>query len=261
MPTLSLPEPDTSRLTRSPLELVVCQIRHERKLVVAEGHTALAVHEMLGGAAGRYPNLDEVTGAELNLVVGPGTTPNVSETKTSGWRFASADGTWTVTLMPDHFALETTAYTSWSEDFQPRLAEVAEAVAQHVAPTFERRIGLRYIDRITELGLRSVAAWEPYLRSELLGMALHPELGPGVRQSQQHLLIEIDEDIVAGLRHGPVVDPGKEEVDYQLDFDISRQGSRPFDPAVIKTIADRFNIVALQLFQASVTDELLEALR
>lgn len=261
MPKLSLPEPDTSRLSRSPLELVVCQVRHERKLVVAEGQTALAVHEMLGGASGRYPNLDEITGAELNLVVGPGTVPNVSETKSSGWRFASADGTWVVTLMPDHFALETTAYTSWAKDFQPRLAEVAEAVAQHVAPTFERRIGLRYIDRITELGLKSVGAWEPYLSRELLGMALHPEIGPGVRQSQQHLLIEIDDGVVAGLRHGPVVEPGKEDVDYQLDFDISRQGSRPFDANVIKSVADEFNIFALQLFQASVTDDLLEALR
>lgn len=260
MPTLSLPEPDTSRLTRSPLELVVCQVRHERKLVVAEGSTALAVHEMLGGTVGRYPNLDEITGAELNVIVGSGTVPNVSETKSSGWRFASADGNWTVTLMPDHFALETTAYTSWTEDFQPRLAEVAKAVAKHVAPTFERRIGLRYIDRITELGLTSVAAWQPYLRPELLGMALHPAVGPGVRQSQQHLLIEMDDGVVAGLRHGPVVEAGKDEVDYQLDFDISRLGSRPFDVEAIKGVADQFNIYALQLFQASVTGDLLEAL-
>src|SRR3954467_14435483 len=260
MPTLSLPEPDTSRLTRSPLELVVCQVRHERKLMVAEGHTALTVHEMLGGASGRYPNLDEITGAELNLIVGPGTMPNVSETKSSGWRFASVDGTWVVTLMPDHFALETTAYTSWAEDFQPRLAEVADAVAQHVAPTFERRIGLRYIDRITELGLTSVAAWQPYLRPELLGMALHPEIGSAVRQSQQHLLIEIGDGVVAGLRHGPVVEAGKDEVDYQLDFDISRQGSRAFDADVIKNVADQFSIFALQLFQASVTSDLLQAL-
>jgi uncharacterized protein (TIGR04255 family) len=261
MPTLSLPEPDTRRLTLSPLELVVCQVRHERKLVVAEGPTALAVHEMLGGTGGRYPNLDEITGAEVNVVVGPGAVPNVSETKSSGWRFASADGTWAVTLMPDHFALETTAYTTWAEDFQLRFVELVDAVAQHVAPTFERRIGLRYIDRITELRLTSIAAWEPYLRPELLGMALHPEIGAGVRQSQQHLLIEINDGIVAGLRHGPVLEPGSAEVDYQLDFDISRQGSRAFDADAIKDVVDQFNIHALQLFQASVTGALLEALR
>lgn len=260
-PTLSLPEPDTRRLSRSPLELVVCQVRHERKLAVAEAQVALAVHEKLGGAEGRYPDLDEITGAEVNLVVGAGAMPNVSETKSSGWRFAAADGKWVVTMMPDHFALETTAYTTWEEDFQPRLAELVGAVAEHVTPTFERRIGLRYIDRIAELNLGSVAAWEPYLRPELLGLALHPGIGSGVRQSQQHLLIEITDGVRAGLRHGPVVDPNKAEVDYQLDFDISRQQSRPFDPGAITAAADQFNIFALQLFQASVTEKLLEALR
>lgn len=261
MTALTLPEPDTGRLTGSPLELVVCQVRHERRLVVAEGATALAVHQAIGGAEGRYPNLDEVTGAEVNFVMGPGATPNVSETKSSGWRFASRDGTWVVTLMPDHFALETSAYTTWADDFQPRLAEVVDAIAEHVAPTFERRIGLRYIDRIKELQLTDLQAWRPYLRPELLGMVLHPDLGPGVRQSQQHVLIEIDDDVTAGLHHGPVVEPGSTTVDYQLDFDISRQGARGFDATAIKQAADAFNIYALQLFQASVTDELLEVLR
>lgn len=261
MPTLTLPEPDTRRLTRSPLELVVCQVRHERRLVVADGATALAVHKALGGGTGRYPTLDEVTGAEVNVVIGPGVAPNLSETKSSGWRFSSSDGKWAVTLMPDHFALETTAYTTWVEDFQPRLAELVDAVAQHVGPTFEQRIGLRYIDRITELGLTELAAWEPYLRPELLGMALHPDIGPGVRQGQQQLLIEIDDGVTAGLRHGPVVEQGNAAVDYQLDFDISRQAGRPFDADAIKHAADQFNIYALQLFQASVTARLRDELR
>lgn len=261
MPTLSLPEPDTRRLTRSPLELVVCQIRHERRLVVAEGSTALLVHNALGGSTGRYPNLDEVTGGELNMVVGLGAVQNVSETKSSGWRFASADGMWAVTLMPDHFALETTAYTTWEGDFQERLAELIDAVAAHVAPVFERRVGLRYIDRITELALTDLTAWERYLRPELLGLVLHPELGPGVVQGQQHLVLELDEGVGASVRHGAVAEPDKETIDYQLDFDIFRQGSRGFDADALKAVADEFNIHGLQLFQACVTQDLLDALR
>ena len=73
--------------------------------------------------------------------------------------------------------------------------------------------------------------------------------------------IVVHRAVTAGLRHGPVVEAGKDEVDYQLDFDISRQGSRAFDAEVIKSVADQFNIFALQLFQASVTGDLLEALR
>jgi uncharacterized protein (TIGR04255 family) len=259
--TLALPDPDRTQLTQSPLELVVCQVRHERRLVVAEGSTALAVHEALGGTDGPYPALDEVTGGEVSVVVGPGAAPNVSETKSSGWRFSAADGTWVVSVMPDHFSRETTAYTTWAEDFEPRLAALVDAVAEHVKPTFEKRIGLRYIDRITELGLATLADWEPYLRPELLGLALHPDLGAGVRNSQAYVLIELDDGVGAAVGHGPVDDVAKGTVDYQLDFDISRQGGRSFEPAAIKGAAAAFNIYALQLFQATVTDALLDALR
>jgi len=263
MPTaVELPEPDRSRLARSPLELVVCQVRHERRLVVGEGATALAVHDTLGGAGGPYPSIDEVSGAELNVMVGPGIgTSNVRETKTSGWRLTSADGAWVITLMPDNFSLETSSYTSWGDDFAPRLDALIDAVAQHVNPTFEQRIGLRYVDRINELGLTQLSAWEPYLRPELLGLVLHPQLGPGVRTYQHQVAIELADGVTAGLRHGPVVEQSRDAVDYQLDYDIFRQGGRPFHADAVKGAAAQFNIYALQLFQATISDALLEELR
>jgi uncharacterized protein (TIGR04255 family) len=244
------------------LELVVCQVRHERRLVVGEGSTALAIHEALGGASGPYPSIDEVSSAELNVVMGVGAgTPNVRESKTSGWRLTSADGAWVITLLPDNFSLETSAYTTWADDFAPRLDALIGAVADHVQPTFEQRIGLRYVDRINELGLTDLAAWEPYLRPELLGLALHPQLGPGVRTYQQQVVVELGDGVTAGLRHGPVVEAGRDHVDYQLDYDIFRQGGRPFAADAIMDAAARFNIYALQLFQASISDALLEELR
>lgn len=263
MPNIvDLPEPDRSRLARSPLELVVCQVRHERRLVVGEGATALAVHEALGGAGGPYPSIDEVSGAELNVMMGPGIgASNVRETKTSGWRLTSADGAWVITLMPDNFSLETSSYTSWDDEFAPRLNALIDAIGEHVHPTFEQRIGLRYVDRINELGLTELAAWQPYLRPELLGLALHPQLGPGVRSYQQQVVIDLADGVTAGLRHGPVVEPGRDVVDYQLDYDIYRQGGRPFDPDAVKGATAQFNVYALQLFQATISDALLEELR
>ena len=262
MPALDLPEPDRSRLARSPLELVVCQVRHERRLVVGEGTTALAVHDALGGSGGPYPSIDEVSGAEINVMMGVGIgAPHVRETKTSGWRLTSADGAWVITLMPDNFSLETSAYTTWGEDFAPRLETLIAAVAEHVQPTFEQRIGLRYVDRINELRLTELAAWQPYLRPELLGLALHPQLGPGVRTYQHQVVIELADGVAAGLRHGPVVEANRNIVDYQLDYDIFRQGGRPFDAAAVSDAAAQFNIYALQLFQATISDALLEELR
>jgi len=259
--TLSLPEPDTSRLPRSPLELVVCQIRFENRLVVSESATAIAFHEALGGPEGQYPEVEEATSASGNVVIGPGG-PTVSETaKLSGWRFRSGDGEWVVTLMPDHVALETTAYGTWADDFEPRLGAVISAAAEHVKPAFEQRIGLRYIDRITELELKNLTDWEEYIRPELLGAICHPDLGPAIRAAQQHLVVEIEEEVRANLRHGAVDDPEAETVDYLLDYDLYRQGGRRFDAEEVKATVAQFNTYALQLFHASITDKLLDYLR
>jgi len=255
----NLPEPDRSRLSRSPLELVVCAVRHERRLVVGEGSTAIAIHEALGGASGNYPELDEITGQEVSFIMAPGSGPQVSETKTSGWRFAAADGSWAVSLTAEHFSLETNAYTTWEEDFAPRLSELITAVAEIVQPAIEQRIGLRYIDRIAELELPDVASWRPYLRPEVLGLIAHPELGDLVRTAQQHLVLEFGEGLRAGVRHGPI--PTKTNVDYQLDYDVFRQGARPFDVGQLVETAATLNTLALQLFQSTITDELLEKLK
>lgn len=49
-----------------------------------------------------------------------------------------------------------------------------DAITDILQPTFEQRLGLRYIDRITELKLTSAAAWEPYISPWLLGFVTEP---------------------------------------------------------------------------------------
>src|SRR5262249_2646702 len=154
----------------------------------------------------------------INVVVGDRES-NPSETNLFGWRFTSSDGRWVVSIAPDHFALETSAYLNWP-DFAARFGELVDAVTTHVAPALELRIGLRYIDRIRELELPTLTAWAPYLRPEMLGLALHPQLGEAVRAAQQQVVLAITEDVVCGIRHGPVANAEEGRVDYVLDFDV-----------------------------------------
>ena len=257
---LALPDADATRLSKSPLEVVVAQIRYERAPHAGEGRVAVAVHESLGGAQGPYPNVDQVAEQMFNVTFGPAQVPQAEQAAgLPTWRFASKDGAWTVSLTPDFVALETTRYTTWADDFRARLGAIVDAVAEHVRPVLSSRIGVRYIDRIAELDLTSPAEWEPYVAAELLGVARHPVLGPGVRQAQQQLLVEIDEDIACALRHGFV--PEGERLDYLMDFDVFRQAGRPFDADEVKRTADTLNDYSLRLFHACVTPALLEALR
>jgi len=254
---LDLPAPDPRRLERSPLELVVCQIRFDNKAAAEEPAVALSFHAQLGGEDGRYPNMEPIAGHEYSITMGPNAAP-ATETKTlAGWRLSSAEDGWVISLTAEYVAIETSAYQTW-DDFRERLAELIAATAAQLAPAIEQRIGLRYVDRIGELELSEPQQWAQYIAPELLGPILHPKIGPTVKVAQQALALELGDGIACGLRHGVNSEQGS--VDYLLDFDLSRQGGRAFEPEALLATADRLNEYGLQLFQAAITPELYERL-
>lgn len=258
---LRLPDPSTDRLPHSPLELVVCQLRFDQRAQVGESGVALAIHAELGGAEGPYPQLEQIEGQQVIISGGLGVEAQTEQRSSAGWRLASEGGDWIVTLMPDHVGLETTKFTTWEEDFQPRLKALVEAAARHLEPVIEQRLGLRYVDRIEELGHDSIAAWCDYIAPELLGPINHPKLGPTVTAMGQQLVLRLDEQLRAAVRSGPITDRDDGRVDYLLDYDVFRQGGRPFDAAGVIATAANLNTWAHQLFELSITEKLLDFLR
>lgn len=258
MPGLQLPEPSTETLERSPLELVVCQVRHERNLAVADAKRALEVH---GGLAGKYPVLDEAAGIALNIVGGPSGV-STAQDQQRGWNFRSSDGAWTVVLMPEFFALETRAYTDWT-DFSARLDELVRLVQTALEPSLEQRLGLRFIDRIKDPVIRSPEEWKGWIDERLLGPVLHGSFGPAIKAVQQVLQLDGGDDMEVLLRHGCVLEgPADDPVwHYLLDHDCSRSGGRAFAPEAIREGAERLHTVALAVFQAAVTKKLFMHLR
>lgn len=257
---IDLPEPDRRQLSNSPLNIVVCQIRYETNLAVTDAKVAVALHEALGGRKGPYTRLEQVHAQGINLALKPGAEAAVSSAGSlAGWRFASSESDWIVTIMPDHMALETSAFTTWEEDFRPRLQQLLDIVAEHVTPAIEQRLGLRYIDHVREATVDSPRDWSRAVRPELLGPVLHEGLAPAVTASRQELALDIDDDCRCTLRHG-FVPADDQPPTYLLDYDIYREESRAFDASAIMDAANRFNDVALQLFQASLAPDYWEGL-
>lgn len=257
MPGLELPPPDTRRLAKSPLELVVCQIRHERNGAVADAKRAFAVRDGLGA---EYPNDEEATGLALNITGGPAGIATGTDQQ-QGWNFKSADSAWTVVLMPDFFALETRAYGDW-DDFSARLVELVRQVEEVLAPDVERRVGLRFIDRITDPKVTSPTGWEGWINERLLGPIAHDPFGPAIKSIQQVLQLDGGDDMEVLLRHGCLVEgsPADQAWHYLLDYDCSRSRGRSFSADAIKETTERLHELALSVFQASITPKLYEHL-
>ncbi len=255
--SLDLPEPDRRPLSRSPLQLVVCQVRYEPVPRASEARVALAVHELLGGREGPFAKMEPLQ--SLNITMGPQVMPTATP---NGWRLTSTSGDWTAQLLGDQSSLETTAYETWEGMFRKRLFGLVDALTEQLQPETLNRVGLRYVDRITEPVVNGPAEWSQYIAPEILGPVLHEHLGPGVTAAQQQVDLDAGDEKRATLRHGFFRDQlqgGK--LTYVLDFDTYREGIAAWNADEIKGLADELNELALRLFQQTVSAEMLEYMR
>ena len=109
---LNLPEPSPAPLARSPLALVVCQVRYAAPAV-----SAGQVHKLRDRQRpedNSYPKSDQIRNLTIN--VNP-LGPVESASSAAGWRLQTEDGTWIVSIGSEAVALETTRYGSWADDF------------------------------------------------------------------------------------------------------------------------------------------------
>ncbi len=253
MTPLRLPEPQERPLKASPLSLVVCQVRHEPIPGVADARRMLDIRALLDD---RYPKVEQRQG--MSVTLGPGAPP-ISQEQTSGWQMKSEDDSWTVTLDPQWFAIETAAYVSWS-DFRGRLSQLVNAVTQVHDPNLEVRLGLRMVDEVVHPDVKAASDWRGWIRDALLGPIASSEFGDATSAIQQIVDMDAGEGNRVILRHGTAaLAPGKGWV-YQLDHDCFRQSGRPLIPDDVVDGADALHRIALQVFQAAITDELYDYL-
>lgn len=258
------PQLDRRPLAHAPLTSVVCQLRFDLTPQASEAKTARAFHEELGGPAGAYPKLESVTETAINFAFGPNVVPALGQqsSPTTGWRLTNEEGTRSVGLMPHSLTFQDRHYEGWEEDFGPRLEAALAALEAHVDPVFEQRLGLRYINQITEPEVREADGWRGWIDPTLLGIVTHAEIGAQVKLARQQVVLDVAPDVRGTLNHGFAPDPEREgALTYLVDIDISREGMRPFDRAGVSAAAAEFNEYALGVFQAAVTPELRDRLR
>jgi len=259
---LNLRELDRTPLPRSPLTSVICQIRYDATPAAADARTAQNFHERLGGRGGELPVLGQINETAINVALGPQAAPALSQQHgLGGWRFASADDSIAVALTPVQLTLETGTYNGWEADFYPRLERVFGALAELVAPVFEQRLGLRYINNVDQPGVEQPRDWAQWIAPHLLGLVAQQDLGELVRFVRQQAVLDLDEGTRCTFNHGLAPDAARAgRLVYLLDFDVAREGMRPFQLEGVLETATMFNSYALALFQLSITPALREYL-
>jgi uncharacterized protein (TIGR04255 family) len=260
---LTLPELDETALKRPPLVVVICQVRYEQNLVVSDGDTGIKIHEQLGGRDGPYRWIEPLQTMAAQIEIGPygfgqGVAPGI---QSNGWRFKSEEGAWTVTVLPDSTSIETTAYKEWRGGFKDRSVEVLRAIAKHVKPSVEQRIGLRYVNRIPADGRQNPLEWLDVIAPALISPLHDSFWSQGVTNAQNQLDLDIGEPARCLMRHGFVQGPTGAIDSYALDYDVFRQNAQRFDTEVAAEAIEYFHKAALAVFQKSLTSSYLSGLR
>lgn len=249
----TVPEVQHESFAKPPLKVMLGQVRFPPVLRIADMAS-------LGGfqdaVRAEFPTFRQEQ--QFSFMLGP----NGPEAATAqqAYRFATADGAWSVLLTTEAVTLEADVavrYTSYVE-FVERFSTVWQAVRDHFQPGQVVRQGLRYVDHLE--GERRAREWAEYINEELLG-PLTGSLGEGVTQSVSEMRFSRSDGVLV-FKHGilplgPDAHPG-----YLLDFDYFVEQADP-DVTTSAVVArfDRYHDMLYRFFRWCVTDRALEEFR
>ncbi|RRH76581.1 TIGR04255 family protein [Falsigemmobacter faecalis] len=256
---LSGPIPDRVHLPSSPLVRVLAQVKFTRIAKISDERYISDFQEAIRAdlphfEADTVHNLDiQINGAEI--------TPRQATTVV--WRFFDPSRIHRLTLAPDALTLETTAYTT-RQDFLGQFSAYLSCLADTIRPSLIDRLGVRYVDRISDpKDLSNLAA---LLRPELAGV-LQPQLLNKVEVSMTEISAVTSEGklvaryglLPGNTSHDPEMLPPSSERSWVLDIDSStlRLSGMPFDTAQLYAELDSLAGRAYSFFRWGVTEEFL----
>lgn len=247
-------------LPQAPLVFVVAQVRFERIASIASEEFIAGFQEAIREV---YPVMQREQ--QSGLLIGPDGRLVTADAGTV-WKFDERPEAWQVTLSADAVALATSHYTSRA-DFIGRLESVLSAAQTELRLRFCDRLGIRYVDRITDEGL--LARLPDLVRPEVIGSAT-ASLGEATVQ-QIHSFADttyrLGDNSELHARWGllparTTLDPGiaaAETKSWILDIDAYTRGQVTFDPGALRAQAEHLCERIYRFFRWAVNEEFLAA--
>jgi uncharacterized protein (TIGR04255 family) len=256
-PPLGGPSPSEVSLPHAPLAAVLAQLRFPGILKIDSKEAVAPFQEQVRRD---YPLFEQEPTQQIEVQMGP-SGPTVRQVAGNAWRFRDASKHWRVSLLTDSVSIETDNYAS-RNDFLARWTKILAAIERNFEPQIALRIGMRYIDRITEEPLEII---DQLVRSDVLGVA-HPPLRKHVRHALSEASLAIDEGQML-LRWGvmppngtidPLVLKPIPEVSWILDIDVSSDMQRPFAHAALEGCFRALAARAYSVFRYITTERFLK---
>lgn len=243
-----LPGAEIVGLRNSQIQLAVAEVRYQHVGDIGSPQ-ALKIRDALLRAGVEVIHVESTQRHEFTLAVAEAEAVPQA-TATTGWVLSNESRTLTVSLFPDLAFVQTTAYTRYGQSLRPSLQGVLDGLLEVFAPGLVQRVGLRYVNRLTNRNARAAADWEGSIAPAFLGVLADGLLGARVQSTQQQVEVALEAGVGALVRHGAFADHAVGgSYSYLVDLDVFRQVTDVFDPEAVLAVARRLNRTALPLFQ------------
>ena len=249
---------DDVPLTSSPLARVLAQVRFPRLSALVSGDEV--AHGVAAAMRADYPILHDER--EVAVTITP---EGVTQAPGSAriWHLRNADDNWQVSFGDTFLAIDTSAYSS-RNNFSVRLETAWRCFADVVQPPFTERVGVRYINRMTDP--ERIHELSALVRPEVLGGLAVPLHGVWLDHSISEALYHLGD--LDGLQarwgllpSGAVLDPTLPPVSersWVLDIDSFRVGRGSIDPPDVAAQGRELGERAYRYFRWVVTPEFLK---
>ena len=248
--------PERIPLEPDPLVRVVAQVRFAPVLSVREQGFIAPFQEEIRGS---YPLAQK----EIQQEVALGAQGVLQVAESVLWRFSDASRAWEVSLSENFVSLACSNYSD-RVDFLGRLRKALDAVGHHIRPVLTRRVGVRYVNRLS--GVEMTGRLPLFIRSELLGLA-SAELGNGEVLSELTEAAFVTDAVnlrgrwghlPANAAYEATIDP-IDKPSWLLDLDAYTAATTPFDAQLCAEEAERYTAIVHGFFRWAVSDQFLEA--
>lgn len=249
MTQISFPSRPDVRLRNPPLAEVICQVRFDPILMIAQEDPArfqqLVRH--------RFPKYEK---QQLLTPVRSLNVPQQFELQlgAQSHRFRESDSGAEITLATDFVALTTEHYTEWA-DFEASLALISQAMSETYSPVAVTRTGLRYVNKFRPESLELEGI------DDLLGLFNASYVGPFKLAEVQRPRVfathlELDGGPSETLAIRLVVDPREVGGPVVLDLDYYHEGYLGLESLPVE--ASRFHAAIWSAFCYILTDEAID---
>lgn len=137
------------RLKDSPLEVALFQVRFPGPVTRIE--QAIDTNEIAQALSSEYPFAERQE--VLSFVIQPGHQPSAQKAaNATALSLSDASQKWTLNVARDSVSLTTTAYVN-RDDLLARAGRIFQALSEVAEPPAVARVGLRYLNRVRDVGL------------------------------------------------------------------------------------------------------------